>query len=53
MRTKVLKYLDNLAQRDTKVRSFLISFYVVGVIGMVIPLLRPLFIQLTPFAPTF
>ncbi len=53
MRTKVLKYLDNLPQRNAEVRSFLISFYVVGVIGMVIPLLRPLFIELTPYALMF
>lgn len=47
------KYLGHLAQREAKVKSFLMSFYLVGCTGMIIPFLRPVFIQLTPFALLF
>lgn len=47
------RYLNYLYDREEKVRSFLLSFYVVGCLGMIIPFLRPIFIQLTPFALLF
>lgn len=44
------KYLGYLTTREEKVRSFLLSFYIIGCLGMIIPFLRPTFILLTPFA---
>ncbi|HEX2935423.1 MAG TPA: carotenoid biosynthesis protein [Bacteroidales bacterium] len=53
MISEASKYLSYLYDREEKVRSFLLSFYVVGCLGMIVPFLRPIFIQLTPYALLF
>jgi bisanhydrobacterioruberin hydratase len=47
---KVVKYIAGLRDREQKVKSFFISFYIIGFIGMIIPFSFPLFLKLTPFA---
>jgi bisanhydrobacterioruberin hydratase len=49
----VLHYISTLATRERKVQSFLISFYVIGVLGMIIPYTQGVFIKLTPYALVF
>lgn len=34
----------------SKIKSFLISFYVIGVVGFMIPISRPIFLELIPWA---
>ncbi|MFO7656057.1 MAG: carotenoid biosynthesis protein [Bacteroidales bacterium] len=50
MIAKTLTYIINLRYREQKVKSFFISFYAIGLAGMVIPFTNPLFLHLTPVA---
>jgi putative membrane protein len=52
MRFKVFNDLFSQLQQMNrhKVRSFTISFYLIGFIGILLPISHPLFIRLTPFA---
>ena len=50
MAMDVINWLFNLKARESKVKSFFISFYAIGLAGMVLPFSFPLFLKLIPFA---
>jgi len=50
MRAVILNYINHLKDREAKVRSFFISFYIIGFSGLIIPFSNPVFLKLTPFA---
>jgi bisanhydrobacterioruberin hydratase len=50
MKSPINHYVSKIRNREPKVRSFLISFYIIGFFGLIIPFTQPLFLILTPFA---
>jgi len=50
MAMDVINRLLNLKARESKVKSFFISFYAIGLAGMVLPFSFPLFLELIPLA---
>jgi len=50
MAMDVINRLFNLKARESKVKSFFISFYAIGLAGMVLPFSFPLFLELIPLA---
>ena len=50
MTAKIIDKLLSLRTRESKVKSFFISFYVIGLAGMVLPFSFPIFLKLIPLA---
>ncbi|MBN2610461.1 MAG: carotenoid biosynthesis protein [Bacteroidales bacterium] len=50
MVARIIANIANLRNREQKVKSFFISFYAIGLAGMIIPFTNPVFLKLTPVA---
>ncbi len=53
MISTVYDSIASLKNKEHKVKSFFISFYCIGFIGLIFPLTTPLFLKLTPYALIF
>jgi len=50
MITLIKKEITKLRERERKVKSFFVSFYAIGFIGLILPFSNPFFLKLTPYA---
>jgi putative membrane protein len=53
MQNHIKNIIINISKKEAKVRSFYISFYIIGTIGMLIPYTFPFFKTLIPFVLIF